>query len=100
MDEAGSVSRAEEKKFETPLLSDGSYTFTIAHDPEHPGGDADLYVRIGQWPTSTAYHCRPYKSGSNEECVVTLPAGSSARIFVTVRGYAYQSSYFLLTARR
>jgi hypothetical protein len=100
IDEAGSVSRAEEKRFETPLLSDGSYTFTITHDPEHPGGDADLYVRIGHWPTSATYDCRPYKSGSNEECVVTLPPGSSARIFVIVRGYAYQSSYFLLTARR
>jgi hypothetical protein len=100
MDDAASVSRGEEQRFETPLLSEGRYTFTMTHDPAHPGGDADLYVSIGQRPTSTAYDCRPYKSGSNEECIVSLAVGSSARIFVMVRGYAYQRSYFLLTARR
>ncbi|WNG21013.1 M14 family zinc carboxypeptidase [Cystobacter fuscus] len=31
-------------------------------------GDADLYVRYGELPTSSAYDCRPYASGNNETC--------------------------------
>jgi carboxypeptidase T len=31
-------------------------------------GDADLYVRFGALPTTSAYDCRPYKSGNNEVC--------------------------------
>ncbi len=97
MDEAGAVSRNEEQHFVTTMLSEGNYTFTLNHDPTHPGGDADLYIGIGQQPTTTSYACRPYKSGSDEECAVQL--ATPARIFVTVRGYA-DMSYFLLTGRR
>ncbi|WP_225412281.1 M14 family zinc carboxypeptidase [Stigmatella hybrida] len=31
-------------------------------------GDADLYVRHGTLPTTSAYDCRPYKGGNNELC--------------------------------
>ncbi|ADO73871.1 M14 family zinc carboxypeptidase [Stigmatella aurantiaca] len=31
-------------------------------------GDADLYVRYGAVPSSSAYDCRPYKSGNTETC--------------------------------
>jgi serine protease len=31
-------------------------------------GDADLFVRFGSVPTSSAYDCRPYLSGNNETC--------------------------------
>lgn len=40
-------------------------------------GDADLYVRWGSAPTSSSYTCRPYKNGSNEECVLEVPAGTT-----------------------
>lgn len=54
-------------------------------------GDADLYVRKGLAPTVSAYDCRPYKSGSAEECTV---AGGGP-VFVSVRGYAASSTFSL-----
>jgi hypothetical protein len=56
--------------------------------------DADLYVRIGAKPTTTTYDCRPYKTGSNESCTVTL--AQPAIINVMVRGYAATSDFTLV----
>jgi serine protease len=36
-------------------------------------GDADLYVRYGSEPTTTAYNCRPYLNGNNEVCTINNP---------------------------
>jgi hypothetical protein len=98
MSEAAFVARGEERVYETPLLSGGVYTFTMTHDPDHAGGDADLYVRIGQRPTTSTYDCRPYKAGSGEACEIQLAIPT--RLFVMVRGYANRDSYFRLTGRR
>ncbi len=49
-------------------------------------GDADLYVRFGAAPTTTSYNCRPYRTGNNETCSLTVPAGTT-RAYVMVRGY-------------
>jgi hypothetical protein len=89
-----SVTKNEQKRLITQLAA-GSYVVTLAHDPAAPGGDADLYVRIGAEPTATTYDCRPYKSGSDETCEVTLAA--PAQLFTVVRGYASQSSAYILT---
>lgn len=48
-------------------------------------GDADLYVRQGSQPTTSAYNCRPYLSGNNETCSFTNPAAGTW--YVSVRGY-------------
>jgi hypothetical protein len=90
-----SVAKSEEKRVSTPPLAAGSYVVTLAHDPAAPGGDADLYVRIGTNPSTSAYDCRPYKSGSDENCRITLAA--PARLFTMVRGYANQSNAYILT---
>ncbi|HEY0094420.1 MAG TPA: M4 family metallopeptidase, partial [Archangium sp.] len=37
-------------------------------------GDADLYVRFNNAPTTTQYDCRPYKSGNAESCAFAAPA--------------------------
>ncbi|WP_163992112.1 M4 family metallopeptidase [Pyxidicoccus caerfyrddinensis] len=37
-------------------------------------GDADLYVRYNNAPTSTSYDCRPYTGGNNETCTFAAPA--------------------------
>ena len=50
-------------------------------------GDADLYVRFGAAPTTTSYNCRPYRTGNNETCSLTVPAGQT-KAYVLVRGYA------------
>jgi hypothetical protein len=91
MNETGTVAKNEEKRYQTPSLPAGSYTFALAG-----GGDADLYVRRGSAPTTAAYDCRPYKSGSAETCTVTL--SEAQPVHVMVRGYA-ASSTFTLTAR-
>ena len=90
-DESGSVARAEEKRYATPQLPAGTYTFVIAGT-----GDADLYVKRSAPPTTSSYDCRPYKNGSAETCSVTLT--QPGVVNVMVRGYA-ASSTFTLTAR-
>ncbi|HVG63259.1 MAG TPA: trypsin-like serine protease [Hyalangium sp.] len=49
-------------------------------------GDADLYVRRGSQPTTSAYDCRPYKSGNTESCSFSNPA--SGTWYVSVRAYS------------
>ena len=46
-------------------------------------GDADLYVRMGALPTTSAYDCRPYRNGSTESCTAEGPG----ELYVSVRGY-------------
>ncbi len=50
-------------------------------------GDADLYVRAGSQPTSTAYNCRPYLDGNTETCTINAPAAGTWYVSV----YAYSS---------
>jgi serine protease len=49
-------------------------------------GDPDLYIRFDNPPSTTAYECRPYKTGATESCDLTVPV-SASRGFVMVRGY-------------
>jgi hypothetical protein len=83
------VAKSGEKRYQTATLPAGKYTFTMTGS-----GDADLYVRTGAPPTTTSYECRPYTSGSNEICTVSLNA--AAPIHVMVRGYAASSTYHLV----
>ncbi|MFC3814077.1 S8 family peptidase [Lysobacter sp. GCM10012299] len=48
-------------------------------------GDADMYVRRGAEPTLTAYDCRPFTSGNNENCFFPAPQGG--KWYVTIRGF-------------
>ena len=88
LDESGTVARDQEIRFETPVLPAGQYTFEMTGS-----GDADLYVRTGSAPTTSAYDCRPYESGSAESCRVDLAA--DATIHIMVRGYAASSDWQL-----
>jgi hypothetical protein len=88
---SGSLGRRQEQRFETPTLAPGRYRFTLTGT-----GDADLYVRVGQAPTTATYDCRPYLGGSNEACLVDLP--SAAPIHVLVRGYSASSTFQLAGA--
>ncbi|MCY1035345.1 trypsin-like serine protease [Corallococcus sp. BB11-1] len=62
----------------------GATTLTV----EQSGGtgDADLYVRQGSQPTTSAYNCRPYASGNAETCTLNNPAAGTW--YVSVRGYS------------
>ena len=83
------VARGETKNWSTPTLAAGTYSFALTGS-----GDADLYVRVGSAPTTTAYDCRPYKTGSNESCQVTLAQPSTLNVMV--RGYATTSTFDLV----
>jgi secreted trypsin-like serine protease len=49
-------------------------------------GDADLYVRRGSQPTTTAFDCRPFLSGNNETCTFNAPTPGTYHI--GVRGFS------------
>ena len=48
-------------------------------------GDADLYVRRGTAPTTSAYDCRPYRTGNAETCSFNSPQAGTWHVLV--RGY-------------
>ena len=56
-------------------------------------GDADLYVRFGSQPTTTAFDCRPFIAGNNETCTFNAPAAGS--YFVMIRGFSAYSGVTL-----
>ena len=52
-------------------------------------GDADLYVRFGQYPALEAYDCRPYMGGNVESCSFTpASAGIYYILLVADAGYS------------
>ncbi|MEZ4366657.1 MAG: PPC domain-containing protein [Kofleriaceae bacterium] len=93
LEASGTIAKNAEERFTTPTLAAGTYRFDMTGTK-----DADLYVRVGAAPTTSTYDCRPYKSGSNESCEVTLPQPTT--LHVMVRGYAASSTYELVGARR
>lgn len=48
-------------------------------------GDADLYVRFGNEPTTSVYDCRSISNNNRERCTIDNP--SAGRYFVKVRAY-------------
>lgn len=45
-------------------------------------GDADLYVRLGSPPTTSAFDCRPFLIGNNESC--STPTPNAGNYFVLI----------------
>ena len=60
------------------------------------GGDADLYVRFDSKPTSSKYDCRPYDSGSDEECTVEVPEDAS-ELYIAVSEYSNEDTEYQIT---
>ena len=60
-------------------------------------GDADLYVRFGSEPTKTKYDCRPFQSGSIEECRLVIPNGTE-QMFVAISEYSGEETDYTVTA--
>lgn len=83
--EQGSVDKDQWVHFGPFEVGDGALEAVLSGT-----GDADLYVRKGAEPTAGDYDCRPYQSGSDEECAVDGPAV----VYVSVHGY--ESSEFTL----
>ena len=60
-------------------------------------GDADLYVRTGQPPTTSTYDCRPYRSGSTESCDAV---NASEDLYVMLRAYSGFSGVTLSVSKK
>ncbi len=86
--ESGTVAKNDEHRFTTPILPAGRYEFILSGS-----NDADLYVRVGDEPSTSNYDCRPYLGGSDETCTVELT--TATKIHTMVRGYAASSDYEL-----
>ena len=56
-------------------------------------GDADLYVKAGNKPTTSSYDCRPYLTGNNEQCRINAQAGQT--YFVLIHAYSAYSGVTL-----
>ncbi|WP_426754570.1 M4 family metallopeptidase [Myxococcus sp. Y35] len=83
-----------EKKYYEIAIPEGAYdlTFTLSGGT----GDADMYVRYGNAPTTSTYDCRPYRSGNNEVC--TFPAPQHGTWFVMLNGFsAYTNASLTVT---
>lgn len=95
----GSVNTDVELKNNTPINNlsgaEGSQSYFYVDVPANTAtltvrmsngtGDADLYVKSGQKPTTTVYDCRPYLVGNNEVCTFKPPV--AGRYYVMIRGY-------------
>ncbi|MEE4245425.1 MAG: S8 family serine peptidase [Kangiellaceae bacterium] len=81
---SGSSGAWEHYTLEMPA---GMSTFTVAMSGG--SGDADLYVRYGAQPTTSAYDCRPYRNGNNETCNISNPQAGTWHI--SIRGYSAYS---------
>ncbi len=57
-------------------------------------GDADLYVRSNDLPTSSSYDCRPYLYGNNESCNFAIP--QTTTYFIQIKAYESFSGVALL----
>ncbi|GHG66289.1 M4 family metallopeptidase [Comamonas sp. JC664] len=73
-----------EKKYFDVTVPEGAFNlkFTMSGGT----GDADMYVRFANAPTTTTYDCRPYRSGNNEECLFAAP--QHGKWYVMVNGFS------------
>jgi hypothetical protein len=91
--DSGLLGRSIEKRWDTGTVAAGTYEFSITGT-----NDADLYVRVGSAPTTSAFDCRPFKNGSAETCSVTLAQPST--IHVMVRGFSTAQSQFSIVGKK
>ncbi len=92
MNETGTIARDQQVAFSSPAVEAGRYTFALSGT-----GDVDLYVRVGEAPTTEFYECRPYLEGSEETCEVVID--NPAPIHVMLVGWAESSEYVLIGER-
>ncbi len=87
----GSVAKGQSMQLE-PVEAQAGTTIQVTMTGT---GDPDLYVRFGAEPTLSKWNCRPYKTGPNEQCDLTVPEGKPT-VYFMVRGYA--AGQFVVTA--
>jgi len=81
----GAVLDEQSVSYRTEVLPAGKYVFAMTPEGSAPGGDADLFLRVGTAPTATStYKCKSYIYNSNERCAITLTA--SSRVYMIAKG--------------
>ncbi len=90
IEDQGSIARGEKRFFQTPTLPQGRYRFEMTGS-----GDADLYVRLGESPTTELFDCRPFLDGTNESCEVDLD--TPAAIYLMLQ--ANEDASFRITGK-
>ncbi|MDC3954860.1 matrixin family metalloprotease [Polyangium jinanense] len=78
----GTVNKAQVVQLAPVSVVEGT-TFDVTMTGK---GDPDLYVHFGAQPAPGQWTCRPYKTGPNESCSLTVPPGET-EAFIAVRGY-------------
>ncbi len=82
-------------KYYTLDVPAGMSTFDV--NTSGGSGDADLYIRFGSQPTTSAYDCRPYKGGNTEACSINNPTAGTwhigVRAYSTFSGVNMDVSY-------
>lgn len=85
LEESGSVGYQATKSYVTEVLQPGKYVFEMTPEPSAPGGDADLFVKVGSDPAfAKETKCPSYKYNSNERCFVTV--SSAAKVYLGAKG--------------
>ena len=85
VNETDVVARGELVEYSLGTLKAGSYILSLREDQSAPGGDADLYVKLGGKPTLDVWDFRPWLDGTNEEVRFSLT--KETPVFVMVHGY-------------
>ncbi|MCK5689080.1 PPC domain-containing protein, partial [Myxococcota bacterium] len=85
---AGQVTKGQEEHFEIIAVADGELDINMTGS-----GDADIYLRVGEKPTTNEWDFRPYKGSSTESGKIKVKAGDV--IYGMVRGYGTTSDYNL-----
>ena len=66
---------------------------SLSFDTNGGSGDVDMYVQVGQKPSTSSYNCRPYKNGNTENCTFTNPQAGDW--WVMLNGYSQYSGVSL-----
>lgn len=86
---------ASSTQFFTVVVPAGASNLVIASSGG--SGDADMYVRAGNQPTTATYDCRPYKTGNAESCTFATPIAGTYHVMLSAysafSGVSLQASW-------
>jgi serine protease len=94
---SGSLTGRQTRQLTPAIVAKAGTTLTVTLSSSTTNSDVDLYVRFGSAPSATAYSCRPYLTGSNETCTLTVPS-TATTAYVMVNNYKSTAANFAVVA--